>query len=98
MIASVSPGYQATGTAGSITVGTLYTVLDGAVSGLLFGWIYNRIAGGKAAAGASCPGHGHAWKAPDEESSVGQVTQMIRLRYGWLVPIRVRKNPDGGAS
>jgi hypothetical protein len=49
LMASVYPGYHATGSASSIAVGTLYALLDGAVAGLLFGWIYNRIAGGKAA-------------------------------------------------
>jgi hypothetical protein len=48
-MASVYPGYHATGSVSSIAVGTLYGVLDGAVAGLLFGWIYNRFAGGKAA-------------------------------------------------
>ncbi|MGE5851439.1 MAG: hypothetical protein ACM362_15025 [Candidatus Methylomirabilota bacterium] len=49
LMASVYPGYHATGSASSIVVGTLYAVLDGAVAGLLFGWIYNLVAGGKAA-------------------------------------------------
>lgn len=49
LMASVYPGYHATGSASSIAVGTLYAVLDGAVAGLLLGWIYNRFAGGKAA-------------------------------------------------
>lgn len=46
MMASVYPGYQATGSPLSILVGTLYAALDGAVAGLLFGWIYNRVAAG----------------------------------------------------
>ena len=49
LMASVYPGYHATGSASSIAVGTLYALLDGAVAGLLFGGIYNRFAGGKAA-------------------------------------------------
>ena len=39
---SIYPGYQETGTFGSVIVGTLYSITDGAVAGLLFGWIYNR--------------------------------------------------------
>jgi len=39
---SIYPGYHATGTFGSVIVGTLYSITDGAVAGLLFGWIYNR--------------------------------------------------------
>ncbi|HEX9900511.1 MAG TPA: hypothetical protein VGC81_14905 [Candidatus Methylomirabilis sp.] len=51
-MASVYPGYHVTRTPMSILVGTLYAGLDGAVAGLLFGWIYNRLAGGKAVGGA----------------------------------------------
>jgi len=40
-LASVYPGYEYTGTAGSVVVVTLYGVLDGAVAGLLLGAIYN---------------------------------------------------------
>ena len=46
MASSVYPGYHANGSAGSVIVGTLYAVADGAVCGLLSGWIYNRFAGG----------------------------------------------------
>jgi len=46
VVASVYPGYHATGSLGSVVVGTLYALLDGAVSGLLFGWLYNRFARG----------------------------------------------------
>lgn len=42
---SVYPGYRAGGGLGSVIVGTLYAIVDGAVAGILFGWIYNRFAG-----------------------------------------------------
>ena len=38
---SVYPGYTYGGGFGSVIVGTLYAVLDGAVAGALFGWLYN---------------------------------------------------------
>lgn len=40
---SVYPGYHVTRTPGSVVIGTLYALLDGAVCGVLFAWIYNRI-------------------------------------------------------
>ena len=46
LVSSVYPGYHATRSVGSVVVGTLYALLDGAVCGLLFGWLYNRIATG----------------------------------------------------
>ncbi len=44
LVASIYPGYHATGSLGSVTVGMLYAILDGAVGGLLVGWLYNRFA------------------------------------------------------
>ena len=44
MVASIYPGYHATPSLGSVVVGTLYALLDGAVCGLVFGWLYNRFA------------------------------------------------------
>jgi hypothetical protein len=46
LVASIYPGYHATRSLGSVVVGTLYALLDGAVGGLLFGWLYNRCARG----------------------------------------------------
>jgi len=41
-MSSVYPGYKAAGTLGSVVVGTLYyALLDGAVGGVLFAWLYN---------------------------------------------------------
>ncbi len=44
VVSSIYPGYQVTGTLGSVIVGTFYALLDGAVGGALFGWIYNCFA------------------------------------------------------
>ncbi len=41
LVSSIYPGYEVTGTLGSDIIGTLYALLDAAVGGALFGWIYN---------------------------------------------------------
>jgi len=38
---SVYPGYKATPSFGQVMIGTLYGLLDGAVVGAVFAWIYN---------------------------------------------------------
>jgi hypothetical protein len=43
LMASVYPGYDATGTFGDLIVGTLYGLVDGLVFGWVFGWLYNRL-------------------------------------------------------
>jgi ABC-type phosphate transport system permease subunit len=43
LLASIYPGYHAAGSFGDLIVGTLYAVLDGAVGGLIFGWLYNYL-------------------------------------------------------
>ncbi len=40
---SLYPGYTIGGF-GSVIVATLYAVLDGAISGAVFAWLYNRLA------------------------------------------------------
>ena len=40
-MSSVYPGYHATRSIGEVLVGAGYGAVDGAVGGLLFGWIYN---------------------------------------------------------
>jgi hypothetical protein len=45
MMASVYPGYHATPSFGQVIVGTLYGLVDGAVGGAIFAWLYNRCAG-----------------------------------------------------
>lgn len=47
--ASVYPGYHGPGGFGSVIVVTLYALLDGAIAGAVFGWLYNRLAGSGAA-------------------------------------------------
>ncbi len=42
--ASVYPGYQAGTGIGSVIVGTLYALVDGAVAGAIFAWLYNFVA------------------------------------------------------
>jgi hypothetical protein len=39
------PGYHATASFGQVIVGTMYGVVDGAVAGAVFAWVYNRFAG-----------------------------------------------------
>ena len=41
IIASIYPGYHAVASVGSVIVGALYALVDGAIAGLLFGWLYN---------------------------------------------------------
>ncbi len=43
VMASVYPGYHATRSLAQVIVGTLYGLVDGAVCGAVFGWLYNRI-------------------------------------------------------
>ena len=49
MLASIYPGYHASGTFGDVISGSLYALVDGAIVGLIFGWLYNLIAGAKSA-------------------------------------------------
>lgn len=46
-IASVYPGYHASRSIGDVIVGTLYALVDGAICGLVFGWLYNLFVGKK---------------------------------------------------
>jgi ABC-type phosphate transport system permease subunit len=48
--ASVYPGYKASGTILDVISGTLYACVDGAVAGLVFGWLYNVFASKSSAA------------------------------------------------
>ena len=45
LLASVYPGYHATGSFGDLIVGVLYALVDGVIAGLIFGWIYNFFVG-----------------------------------------------------
>jgi hypothetical protein len=44
-MSSVYPGYHATRSFGDLIVGTLYSLVDGAICGLVFGWLYNLFVG-----------------------------------------------------
>jgi hypothetical protein len=41
VIASIYPGYSIAGF-GSVIVGTLYAIVDGAIGGAVTAWLYNR--------------------------------------------------------
>ena len=43
LAASIYPGYRPGSGAGSIITGTLYALVDGAIAGAVFGWIYNLL-------------------------------------------------------
>jgi hypothetical protein len=43
--ASIYPGYHPGSGAGSVVTGTLYALLDGAVGGAVFAWLYNFLTG-----------------------------------------------------
>jgi hypothetical protein len=45
VLASVYPGYSADATFGGMLNVTLYALVDGAVGGLIFAWLYNLVAG-----------------------------------------------------
>ena len=44
-MSSVYPGYHAIRSLGSVIVGTLYGLVDGAICGAVFAWLYNLLAG-----------------------------------------------------
>lgn len=46
------PGYNGPNGFGGVIVVTLYAILDGAVAGVLFGWLYNTFAKPSAPAGS----------------------------------------------
>ncbi len=41
-LASVYPGYKASGSLGDVIIGVAYGVVDGGLFGLLLAWLYNR--------------------------------------------------------
>lgn len=43
-MSSVYPGFHASRTPLDVLVGTCYALLDGAIGGFLFGWLYNAFA------------------------------------------------------
>jgi hypothetical protein len=49
MMSSIYPGFHDSRTWLSVVIGTLYGFADGAIAGLVFAWIYDRIAGSERA-------------------------------------------------
>jgi len=47
---SIYPGFHDSRTFADVLVGTGYGLVDGAVGGLLFGWLYNLFSGARRAA------------------------------------------------
>jgi hypothetical protein len=47
VLASIYPGFTASGSFGDAIVGSLYALVDAAVVGFIFGWLYNLIAAAK---------------------------------------------------
>lgn len=45
LMSSVYPGFHASRTLGDVLVGTLYALVDGAIAGLVLGWLYNLFVG-----------------------------------------------------
>jgi len=44
MLAACYPGYNGARSIGEVIVVTLYAFVDGIIGGLVFGWLYNRLA------------------------------------------------------
>ncbi|MHC4445394.1 MAG: bacteriophage holin [Planctomycetota bacterium] len=44
-MSTLYPGYKASGGIGDVFVGTAYALLDGAIAGAIFAWLYNIFAG-----------------------------------------------------
>ena len=44
MMSSVYPGFQPAHKIGEVLLGTVYGLIDGAIAGVLFAWLYNWIA------------------------------------------------------
>lgn len=44
-VSSIYPGYDAAPAVGSVLLGTVWGLADGAVGGFLFAWIYNWLVG-----------------------------------------------------
>ncbi len=41
VVASIYPGYDTGGGFGSVMTGTFFALIDGAIAGVIFGWLYN---------------------------------------------------------
>jgi hypothetical protein len=47
LMSSVYPGFHFSRTLGDVLVGTVYGLVDGAIAGFLFSWLYNFFARGE---------------------------------------------------
>lgn len=45
LLASIYPGYSGAASLGQVLIATGYGLVDGAVAGLVFGWLYNKLSG-----------------------------------------------------
>lgn len=43
LLASIYPGYSGAPTFGQVIIGTLYGLVDGAIGGAVFAWLYNTL-------------------------------------------------------
>lgn len=44
VMSSIYPGFHASRSISDVLVGTCYGLLDGGLGGIVFGWLYNRLA------------------------------------------------------
>ena len=44
LAASIYPGYSGASSLGQVVIGTLYGLVDGAIGGAVFAWLYNCLA------------------------------------------------------
>jgi len=44
LTSSIYPGYHPSSSIGSVIIGTLYGIVDGAIGGAVFAWVYNFFA------------------------------------------------------
>ena len=44
LVSSIYPGLRVPGSIGAVALGTIYAIADGAIGGLLLGWLYNALA------------------------------------------------------
>jgi hypothetical protein len=49
-VGSIYPGFHAARSLGDALVGTAYAFVDGAIAGLVMGWVYNLVSGRRAEA------------------------------------------------
>jgi hypothetical protein len=51
LLASIYPGYKASGTIGDLITGVLYSLVDGGLFGLVLAWLYNLFLGSRSGLG-----------------------------------------------